>query len=149
MIYAYILTAVIIGIFMPVQAGLNSGLTRELKHPFAGAFISLTTGAILVLIIVLIKGGGPASLKRLSQVSPHLFLGGVLGAIFVGSSLYLIPRMGATAMIGAFITGQLIGSVLIDHYGLLGITPTPLNMTRVIGVMLLFTGLLFVLKKTP
>lgn len=147
MIYVYILSAVVIGLFMPVQAGLNAELTRVLKHPFAGAFVSLTTGAILVFTLVIFRGEGIMSLKRMSDVSPHLLLGGILGALFVGSSLFLIPRLGATAMIGAFITGQLVGSVLIDHYGLLGIQPTPISMTRIFGVLLLFVGVLLVLRK--
>lgn len=147
MIYGLVLLAVIIGTMMPVQAGLNAELTRILKHPYLGAFISLTSGAIAVLILVISKGIGTSELKRMSEVPPHLFLGGILGAVFVGSSLFLIPKMGATPMIAAFITGQLVGSVLIDHYGLLGLTPTPLSATRVLGVFLLFAGLFLVLKK--
>ncbi len=147
MIYGLVLLAVIIGTLMPVQAGLNAELTRILKHPYLGAFVSLTTGAIAVLIIVLIKGIGMTEVKRMGEVSPHLYLGGLLGAIFVGSSLYFIPKMGATPMIAAFVTGQLVGSVLIDHFGLLGLTSTPISLTRLLGVFLLFGGLFLVLKK--
>lgn len=146
MIFAFVIVAVLIGTMMPLQAGLNAELTRSLKHPFMGAFISLTTGAILVSILVIFNGGF-APLKRIGEISPHLYLGGILGALFVGSSLFLIPRMGATAMIGAFITGQLLGSVIIDHYGMLGLEAQPINMTRIFGVILLFAGLLLVVKK--
>lgn len=145
MIFAFVIAAIVIGTMMPLQAGLNAELTRTLKHPYLGAFISLTTGAILVAVMILFNGGF-SELKRLSETPPHLFLGGVLGAIFVGSSLFLIPKMGATAMIGAFITGQLLGSVLIDHFGLLGLTPQPVNFTKISGVILLFAGLLLVVK---
>jgi transporter family-2 protein len=146
MIFGFVIVAVFIGTLMPLQAGLNAELTRTLKHPFLGAFLSLSIGAILVSILVLLNGG-LQELKRLPETPPHLFLGGILGALFVGSSLFLIPRMGATAMVGAFITGQLLGSVLIDHYGFLGLTPHPLNFSRLIGVLLLFAGLLLVVKK--
>ena len=56
--------------------------------------------------------------------------------------------MGATALICSFITGQLIGSVLIDHFGLMGLTPYPLNLNRIIGIFLLFSGLMLVVKKS-
>jgi bacterial/archaeal transporter family-2 protein len=147
MIYGLVALAIIIGTLMPLQAGLNAELTRILKHPYLGAFISLTSGAIAVLILVLIKGIGMAEFKKMGEVSPHLYLGGLLGAIFVGSSLFFIPKMGATPMIAAFITGQLLGSVLIDHYGLLGLTVTPVSLTRILGVILLFAGLFLVIKK--
>lgn len=147
MIYGLVLLAVLIGTLMPLQAGLNAELTRFLKHPFLGAFVSLATGAIAVLVMIFIKGIGTSDIKRIADIPPHLFLGGILGAIFVGSSLFLIPRLGATAMIAAFISGQLLGSVLIDHFGLLGLTATPISVTRILGIFLLFAGLFLVLKK--
>lgn len=146
MIFGFVLIAIVIGVLMPVQAGLNAELTRVLKHPFLGAFISLTTGAIAVGILSMFNGG-VGELKRLGEIQPHLFLGGIMGALFVGSSLFFIPKMGATAMISAFITGQLLGSILIDHYGLLGLTPTPVTISRMAGVFLLFAGLFLVIKK--
>jgi bacterial/archaeal transporter family-2 protein len=147
MIFGFVALAILIGSLMPVQAGLNAELTRFLKHPFLGAFVSLSVGAILVSIFVMFNGGF-GEMKRLTQAPVHLYLGGILGAIFVGSSLFFIPKMGATAMIAAFVTGQLLGSVIIDHYGLLGLTPNPVTLTRILGVILLFAGLFLVIRKS-
>lgn len=146
MIFVYIILAIVIGTLMPVQGGLNAELTRILKHPYLAAFISLTFGAMAVSILIVLNGGF-SELKRLGEVPPHLFLGGLLGAIFVGSSLFFIPRMGATTMIAAFITGQLIGSMIIDHFGLLGLVPNPMTATKIMGVILLFSGLFLVINK--
>lgn len=146
MIFGFVILAVIIGCFMPIQAGLNAELTRTLRHPYLGALISLTTGAIIMVLLVAFNGGF-SPLKRLQEIPPHLYLGGVLGAIFVGSSLFLIPRMGATAMISAFITGQLMGSLIIDHFGLLGLPQNPVSLQRMAGVILLFAGLFLVVRK--
>jgi transporter family-2 protein len=146
MIFGFVFMAILIGTLMPVQAGLNAELTRFLKHPYLGAFISLSIGAIIVSALVMLNGGF-GEIKRLGQAPPHLYLGGILGAIFVGSSLFFIPKMGATAMISAFVTGQLIGSVIIDHYGLLGLNPNPVGLTRILGVILLFAGLFLVIRK--
>ncbi len=147
MIYGFILIAVVIGSLMPIQAGLNAELGRLLNHPYLSALTSLTIGAIAVSFLVLFNGGF-AEFRRIPQIPPQLFLGGILGAIFVGSSLLLIPRMGATAMMGAFITGQLLGSVIIDHFGLFGLPPFPLNLSRLMGLFLLFLGLILVVKKS-
>lgn len=146
MIFGFVALAIVIGTLMPVQAGLNAELTRYLKHPYLGAFVSLSVGAVIVSVLVMFNGGF-GEIRRLTQAPVHLYLGGILGAIFVGSSLFFIPKMGATAMIAAFVTGQLIGSVIIDHYGLLGLTPNPVSVTRIIGVILLFAGLFLVIRK--
>jgi transporter family-2 protein len=146
MIFGFVILAIVIGTLMPFQAGLNAELTRYLRHPYLAAFISLSIGALLMSFIILFHGGF-GELKRLTNAPPYLFLGGLLGAIFVGSSLFFIPRMGATAMIAAFITGQLMGSVLVDHFGLMGLTPNPVTITRIMGIILLFAGLFLVIRK--
>lgn len=146
MIFGFVILAIVIGALMPFQAGLNAELTRFLRNPYLGAFVSLSVGAIIMSVIILFNGGF-GELKRLTSAPPHLFLGGLLGAIFVGSSLFFIPRMGATAMIAAFITGQLLGSVLVDHFGLMGLTPNPVTITRIMGIILLFAGLFLVIRK--
>jgi transporter family-2 protein len=147
MIFIYILLAIIIGSMMPVQAAINAELTRLVRHPYLGALISFTIGTLALGIMVILQGLPIAELKRLTSASPHLFIGGVLGALFVGSSIFLIPKMGATTMIGAFVTGQLLMSVFIDHYGLLGIPVNQVSVTRVLGIVLLFIGLLLVVRK--
>jgi transporter family-2 protein len=146
MILIFALLAIAIGALMPVQAGLNAELTRHLKHPYLGALLSLVTGSIIVGGLALTHGDF-GNLKALRSAPPHLLLGGAFGAVFVGSAIYFIPRMGATAMITSFITGQLICSLIIDHYGLFGLPRAPVTMVRIFGIFLLFAGLLLVIKK--
>jgi transporter family-2 protein len=148
MMFILILLAVAIGTLMPVQAGINAELTRFLNNPFMGALISFATGAIILTIFTLSKGLPLEELKRVGSASPHLFLGGLLGALFVGSSIFFIPKMGATTMIAAYVTGQLLGSVLMDHFGLFNLPVIQINFTRAIGIILLFSGLFLVVKKS-
>lgn len=149
MIYVLIFTAIVIGTLMPLQAGINAELTRFIQHPYLGAMTSFTTGTIALAIIVFIQGAPITEIKRLTSAPPHLFIGGILGALFVGSSIFLIPKMGATTMIASFVTGQLLMSVLIDHYGLMGLPVQQISWIRSIGIILLFTGLLLVVRKSP
>jgi transporter family-2 protein len=121
------------------------GLTGPAANTITFDAIPMPVGAVIVGLLSLATGGG--EVRRITQVPPQFFLGGLLGAIFVGSSLFLVPKLGATAMVGAFITGQLMGSILIDHYGLLGLAAQPVTSSRLFGVILLFTGLLMVVKK--
>lgn len=148
MIFFLVIAAVIIGALMPVQAGINAELSRIVNHPYLGAFVSFLIGTVALTALILIQGLPVADLKRLSGASPIHFVGGMLGALFVGSSIFLIPKMGATAMIASFITGQLLMSVLMDHFGWFGVPVTPMNGVKAIGIVLLFTGLYLVMRKT-
>ncbi len=147
MLVFFIVIAVIIGCLMPIQAGINFELTRFIKHPYLGAFVSFFMGTLVLGFIILFQQAPFSELKRLTTASPHLLLGGMMGALFVGSSIFLVPRMGATLMIGAYVTGQLLMSVVMDHYGLFGLTIQPITMSRLLGIFLLFVGLFLVVKK--
>lgn len=147
MIYMLLVITVFIGMLMPIQASINAELTRILQNPFLGAFISFFMGSLALLIVCLIQGNFLIDLKRLTLASPYQFIGGLFGALFVGSSIILIPKLGATTLMAAFVTGQLLMSLALDHYGWFGIATQPINLQRVFGVILLFTGLLLIVKK--
>lgn len=147
MIYLLVSITILIGALMPVQAGLNAELGRIVENRYFGAFISFFTGTIGLTFVLLFQPNLSEGLKKIPFHNPLLLSGGILGALFVVSSILLIPRLGATTMMSAFITGQLIMAVAMDHYGLLGLTVSPLNWQRGIGVVLLFVGLALVLKK--
>lgn len=147
MIYLLVSITILIGALMPVQAGLNAELGRIVENRYFGAFISFFTGTIGLTFVLLFQPNLSEGLKKIPFHNPLLLSGGILGALFVVSSILLIPRLGATTMMSAFITGQLIMAVAMDHYGLLGLTVSPLNWQRGMGVVLLFVGLALVLKK--
>lgn len=148
MIYLLVIVTTLIGALMPVQAGLNAELGRIVENRYFGAFISFFTGTVGLTLVLLFQPNLAGSLRRIPFSQPLLLTGGLLGALFVVSSILLIPRLGATTMIAAFVTGQLLMSVVIDHFGLLGLSATPVNWQKVLGIILLFAGLALVLRKT-
>ncbi len=148
MVFLLVVLTVMIGTLLPVQASLNAELTKLLKHPYLGAFISFFTGTLTLSLIILIQRAPVGDLKRLGSIPFHYYMGGMMGALFVGSSIFLIPRLGPTLMMASFVTGQLISSVIIDHYGWFNMPVYAITPQRIIGIILLFSGLLLVIKKT-
>lgn len=148
MIFGLALLTVLIGTLLPVQAGLNAELTKILKHPLLGAFISFTMGALTLAILILFQKTSLGDLRRLTSIPPYYYLGGMMGALFVGSSIFMIPRLGATTMMAAFVTGQLVSSVIVDHNGWFNLPVYQVTTSRIIGIVLLFAGLLLVVKKS-
>ncbi|MCB9091259.1 MAG: DMT family transporter [Halobacteriovoraceae bacterium] len=147
----YILTiiaSIFIGALMPMQSVVNSQLARSLDNHFHSAFVSFFVGASIFFIITMFfsPGYSEMSFKKVLHVSPWYLTGGILGALFVLSSLFLVSRIGATVMMGSFITGQLCMSLIIDHFGIMGIPTHPLNFFRIVGVLFLFLGLGILIK---
>ena len=55
-------------------------------------------------------------------------------------------QIGALALVSLLLAGQLVASILIDHYGWLGFPVQKMNIQRLLGVMLLVGGFLLVRK---
>ena len=56
----------------------------------------------------------------------------------------LTPRLGAAAFISAFVGGQLISSLALDHFGLMNVPQQSLSASRLLGAVMVFAGVLLV-----
>jgi transporter family-2 protein len=89
-------------------------------------------------------GGTGLGFSGLSSAPPWAFLGGALGATFVLGSIIAIPMAGTVVVICSGIVGQMIGSYLIDAFGLLGVDKVPFSWIRLGGIGLLMLGVFLV-----
>ena len=137
----FIAAALAAGALMPIQGSLNAQLGKLLPHPLQSSLTNFFVGSlVLALMLVVIRAPWPTT-GALTAISPHLFLGGVLGAIFVSIVLILIPRIGVLNVLAAALVGQLLISILIDHFGLFGVPVQPVSLSRVAGALSLAAGL--------
>lgn len=79
----------------------------------------------------------------------HLWFSGALFSV-VGISLYYysIPRLGMASMISLGLFGQLLFSVIAGHFGWFGMPPTPISITKVLGVTAMTVGILLINLKS-
>lgn len=70
--------------------------------------------------------------------------GGLFGAIFIGLALLVVPQLGAAAIIALLVAGQMLASLAIDHFGLLGLVQRCVDLPRLLGVMLLIGGVVLI-----
>ena len=139
-----LIVALGIGVFLPLQAGINAELRLWLGHPLQAALISFTVGTIALVVLNLglrMPFGGD---QPLGGAPWWVWLGGLLGAVYVSMTIVLAPRLGAAAMLGAVMTGQLVGSLLLDHYGVVGYPVRPISIERLGGAVLLLAGVLMI-----
>ncbi|HYE32913.1 MAG TPA: DMT family transporter, partial [Methylomirabilota bacterium] len=72
------------------------------------------------------------------------WLGGPLGALIVLSGAALAPRLGAAAFIASVVGGQLLCAVILDHFGAMHLPQQSISPTRLLGVTMVFGGVLLV-----
>jgi transporter family-2 protein len=68
----------------------------------------------------------------------------VFGALFIGLSIVLVPKLGAATFIALLVTGQMLASVTADHFGWLGLVQRSLDMPRLAGIALLIGGVILI-----
>src|SRR5918911_4033048 len=125
------------GMLVAMQPPINSKLGTAVGT-FAAATISFLVGTVVLFVVALASGG--THLGGLRGVPWWYLVGGLIGAVFVASSLVTVRTLGAGGVVAATIAGQLTFSVVIDRFGLLGLEQRPLSLTRVLGVGLLAVG---------
>jgi len=138
------LATVVVGSLIALQAPINSGLGKA-AGTLPAAAISFSVGTLLLVGLVAVSG----NLQQVSEavnVRWYYLLGGVLGAAYVTTVLLTVRTLGAGGVTAATVAGQLTASVVIDRAGMLGLQETPITLTRVIGVVLLFLGTVLVIR---
>lgn len=103
-------------------------------------FISFCVGSITSLVICLIARYPLPELASLAQSSWWMWIGGGLGALYVWSTIFAAPKIGAGAALGFIIAGQMIAGLFLDHFGLLGLTRHAVTPLRIIGTVLVILG---------
>lgn len=127
-----------------LQAATNASLRTHLDDPRYAAFFSICgTIATAALFMLAVRPTPPAG-AALRTVPWWNWLGGPLGALIVLAGAALTPKLGAAAFIAAFVGGQLICSLALDHFGLLNLPRQELSSGRMLGAVLVFAGVLLV-----
>lgn len=145
-IYLLVLLALLAGAAAPFQGTVNNRMAEVLSDPILASFISFAVGALTLLIYIL-ASGTPLSGFAAGRNAPAIaWTGGVLGVFFVVATLVLIPRLGVAMTFALVTAGQMIFTLVIDHYGLLGVPVREISLMRVGGIVLITAGVVLIRK---
>ena len=143
MALAFLLLAVVAGSALPFQAGINARLATFVGGPIRASAISFAVGTLVLVVVALVVTRGVVSTSRVGSVPWWGWLGGAVGAGYVASTVAAAPRLGAMNLFAAVIFGQLLCSVVLDHFGVL-YKEHSLSAGRLAGVVLLAAGVVLV-----
>jgi len=133
------------GGLLAVQAGANAQLSKATGSPFAATTIQVVLAALLLLIVA-IATGTAAAFGGLRAVPWWHAIGGVATALYVASTILVFPRLGAVVAVGLFIAGQMLASLGLDSFGLLGVpqqTPSPATLLGTAAVLVGVIAIVF------
>jgi len=138
-----ILFGLIGGIAVGLQGPLASLMSQKIGTLESVFYIHLG-GTLAALIPLLFYGG--RNLSRWREVPWYALGAGALGLVVIAAMSFMVPRVGVAPAVVLIVAGQLLVSVVLDHYGLLGAHPRALDSTRVLGLLLVFLGVWVTVK---
>lgn len=131
--------AVISGILMAVQGSINSRLGKAVGL-WEATLVVQATGLVTVLLILYVLRLGNGDLRKVTSAPWYSFLGGALGVMIVYGVVKSIPKLGVATATTSIIVGQVLTALIIDHFGLFGLTKVPFSWWKGVGLGLLAVG---------
>jgi transporter family-2 protein len=138
------LLAAFAGAVVPFQSAINSNLARGLGHPLWATLASLLVSVLVLLPVILALRLPLPSLGFISKAPLWMWAGGAFGVCFVALAVMLLPKLGASGFVALALAGQVIASMLLDHFGLFGLVEKQLTVSRVLGALLLIGGVVLI-----
>jgi bacterial/archaeal transporter family-2 protein len=136
-----LVVAFVAGSAISSQAAVNSQLAGGLHgNTVVAALVSFVIGTLALAVIAISKGGLATAVASLPSQPLWRFGGGFLGAAAIFSTVLLAPRIGLANMLALVIAGQLLTSLAIDHFGLLGMVTRHVSGIRIVGAAVLLAG---------
>jgi transporter family-2 protein len=140
------LLAMLTGMLMPVQVAMNAGLRAFLGAPLQAGLVNFLVGSLALVCLLLVLRVPLPPPGALTQVPVWHWFGGFIGASVVVVSLVAGPRLGAGTLFTLIVAGQLLSSMALDHFGMLGYAERVLTPARAVGTLLLVSGVVLIVR---
>jgi len=131
------LLAALSGILISLQARANGELSLRLNNGLQAAFISFSSGLLIIAIISIfnpkIKNGARRlrTAVKAKEIAPWTLFAGALGGAFVAVQTQIVPLIGVAIYSVASIAGQGATSLIVDRIGLTGGGKKPISPRRI------------------
>ncbi len=140
-----ILLTLTAGALVAMQPVANGSLAKHVGN-LEATLISLLI-SVLIISVMLAFSGGFSGLGGITEFQPVHVLGGIAGAAIVFVSIVAVKPLGAAGVAAAAVGTQMIGSAVLDRFGVLDLEKVGLSATRMLGIALLIAGTVLVTSR--
>lgn len=138
------LLAVAAGASVAFQQVLNTNLRTALSSAAWSGVTSYAVGLASMLVLTLVLRDPLPQAALAARVPWWGYSGGFFGALFVAVAILLVPKLGAATFIVLLVSGQMLASVLFDHFGIMGLPERPIDLARAAGLVMLVGGCILI-----
>jgi transporter family-2 protein len=132
------------GVSFVMQQAVNADLRAVLGSAAWAGFVSYLGGTVCMLVLAFAMRDALPPVTAVVRSNWWAWSGSLFGAIYIAISILLVPRLGTAAFVALLVAGQMLASLVFDHYGLFGAPERPADPSRLIGALLLVGGVILV-----
>ncbi len=138
--------SIFLGVVLTVHLAMNGAVGAALNNARVGNALFWCIGAVTALVIGA-TGWQSGAFSGLSTVNPIMLTAGAFGATLVFGIAWVIPQIGAGPFTVALLAGQIVSAMVLSHYGWLGSPKQPVLPVNLLGVLLMFVGILLTMRR--
>ena len=143
----FFIFTIFLGIVLAVHLAMNGKVGSVLNNARVGNALFWCVGALAAVAIGL-SGWRSGVLSGLSEVHPILLTAGALGACLVFAIAWMLPQVGARAMFITLIAGQVMGGMILSHFGWLDSPVQRISIINVLGALVMIGGVVLATHST-
>jgi bacterial/archaeal transporter family-2 protein len=140
----YMLLAICAGISFVLQQAVNADLKAALGSAAWAGFVSYLGGTLCMLVLASTMRDALPPSSVMARSNWWAWTGGFFGAVYIAISIFLVPRLGTATFVALLVTGQMVSSLVVDQYGLLGVAQHAAHPSRILGAALLILGVILI-----
>jgi transporter family-2 protein len=144
--WLFFAVAFLVGALITAQTGTNARLKEAFGETLPAVIVSSLLGVILLITVTLGARTPWPSLPSLVGTPWWGWLGGILGAVYAVATVLLARELGAAPLTALIVTGQLVCSVVLDHFGWVGFTEHAAGLGRIVGCVLMVAGFVLIAR---
>lgn len=139
--------ALAMGLLVPVQTAANARLREAAGAVSAATLLSFTVSLLFLLAADFAAGLAvlPPPAVR-AETSWWMWTGGVLALLTISAVTALFRELGQLQTVVLPLAGQILWSLVIDHFGLFGAARIPLSPVRAGAALLLLAGVFLAVR---
>lgn len=125
------------GVLLSIMLYLN-GSVGEAAGNYASSVIIHIIGLIGIILVLLIK---KSKLENIKGIPLYMFSGGLIGVLTVVFSNISFSNLGVSLTVSVCLLGQLITSIIIDHFGFFNLPISKFNKRKILGISAIIIGI--------
>ena len=130
---------ILLGVVLAVHLAMNGKVGNMIENPRVGNAVFWCIGACAAMLIGL-TGWHPGALSGFRSVHPLLLTAGALGACLVFAIAWMLPHVGARAVFITLIAGQVLGGMILSHFGWLDSPVQRVAPVNIAGALVMLFG---------